>query len=143
MTPPEIKEIRPPEAWELLNSNAASILIDCRSTMEFNYVGHPVQALHVPWSEPPGWQVNMNFAEAVRELLEEQPLVDGAMQEERPILVICRSGVRSLDAGKVLAANGFRNVYNVMEGFEGPLDEERHRSNIGGWRYHGLPWVQS
>jgi hypothetical protein len=42
----------------------------------------------------------------------------------------------------VLIENGFVDVYNVDEGFEGELDEEHHRSTQGGWRYHGLPWEQ-
>ena len=38
---------------------------------------------------------------------------------------------------------GFSNVINVVEGFEGPLDENYHRGKLGGWRFFGLPWQQS
>ena len=59
-----------------------------------------------------------------------------------PVVLICRSGVRSLEAGKVLVEAGVKDVYNVAEGFEGQLDDKHHRSTQGGWRFHGLPWEQ-
>ena len=62
--------------------------------------------------------------------------------DDAPVLLICRSGKRSLEAGKLLMNNGFTGVYNVAEGFEGELDEQHQRSTRGGWRYHGLPWEQ-
>ena len=30
----------------------------------------------------------------------------------------------------------------LLEGFEGELDENHHRSTLGGWRFRGLPWEQ-
>ncbi len=61
----------------------------------------------------------------------------------RPVLLICRSGKRSVDAGLVLEAAGFTQVINVTEGFEGPLDDNFHRGTQAGWRFRGLPWQQS
>jgi len=61
----------------------------------------------------------------------------------RPVLLICRSGHRSMFAGEALEAAGFSAVINVLEGFEGPLDEQYHRGTLGGWRWRGLPWQQS
>ena len=29
-----------------------------------------------------------------------------------------------------------------VDGFEGPLDEERHRGCVEGWKAEGLPWAQ-
>jgi rhodanese-related sulfurtransferase len=59
------------------------------------------------------------------------------------VLLICRSGVRSREAGEALEAAGFATVINVSEGFEGALDEHHHRGTLGGWRFHGLPWHQN
>ena len=59
-----------------------------------------------------------------------------------PVLLICRSGKRSLEAGMTLIKEGFCDVYNVAEGFEGELDEHHHRGTLGGWRSAGLPWEQ-
>jgi rhodanese-related sulfurtransferase len=61
---------------------------------------------------------------------------------DAPVVLVCRSGKRSLEAGKLLLHNGFLDVYNINEGFEGELDETHHRSTLGGWRFHGLPWEQ-
>jgi hypothetical protein len=36
----------------------------------------------------------------------------------------------------------FANAFNVLEGFEGDIDIERRRGRVGGWRFHGLPWIQ-
>jgi rhodanese-related sulfurtransferase len=58
------------------------------------------------------------------------------------VILICRSGKRSLEAGKALLTAGVSNVFHVDEGFEGDLDEHHHRSTVGGWRFRGLPWEQ-
>ena len=65
-----------------------------------------------------------------------------AGRKDRPIILICRSGKRSVDAGAELEKHGFTTVSNVLEGFEGELDTEHHRGTVGGWRKHGLPWRQ-
>jgi rhodanese-related sulfurtransferase len=65
-----------------------------------------------------------------------------AGRRNRPIVLICRSGKRTLDAGAELEGHGFTDVANVLEGFEGELDGEHHRGTIGGWRMRGLPWRQ-
>ncbi len=136
MSSHSIGEVTPPQAWELLQSNPDAILLDVRSSMEFQYVGHPVGAVHVPLMEPPAWQADPEFVARVRERL-------GGGAEQRPILALCRSGKRSEAAALALAADGFSEVYNIIEGFEGDLDEQRQRNNRNGWRFHGLPWEQS
>jgi rhodanese-related sulfurtransferase len=60
----------------------------------------------------------------------------------RPILLLCRSGQRSVDAGHALEAAGFNRVINVLHGFEGDLNAEFHRSSVNGWRFDQLPWEQ-
>jgi rhodanese-related sulfurtransferase len=61
---------------------------------------------------------------------------------DRPVLLICRSGQRSLEAAHALDQHGFGDVINVVHGFEGDLDPDFHRSTLNGWRYEGLPWEQ-
>ena len=58
------------------------------------------------------------------------------------LFFICRSGGRSLTAAKAMAAMGYCACHNVAGGFEGPLDDERHRGTAGGWQAAGLPWLQ-
>jgi rhodanese-related sulfurtransferase len=60
----------------------------------------------------------------------------------RPIVLICRSGNRSQEAGEALERAGFTKVYNVANGFEGEMNEHHQRNSIAGWRFDGLPWEQ-
>ena len=133
-----ISRIDPIEAQSILIRNPDARLIDVRSKVEFDYVGHPIHALHVPWKEFPDWNENPNFITTLNALLEDDgnPVKDGAL------LMICRSGARSLKAAEALLDAGYTCVYNVEEGFEGDKDKHQHRGNINGWRFHGLPWEQ-
>lgn len=125
--------LNPKETFEYLAAHPEALLIDCRSEIEFFYVGHSVGAIHVAWHEAPDWEVNPDFA---REVLRESG------DRERPILLICRSGKRTLDAARALEHDGFTKVINVLFGFEGELDEKFQRGKLNGWRHDGLPWEQ-
>ncbi|MBK1641755.1 sulfurtransferase [Chromatium okenii] len=130
--------LTPQAAWALLKTNPQAILVDIRSAMEFLFVGHPQGAVHVAWIDEPDWDINPNFVTEIRQLL----LGGAATNAEVPVILICRSGKRSLDAGAALRRAGLTAVYHVDEGFEGERDEYHHRSTVGGWRFHGLPWEQ-
>ncbi len=134
-----IGRVTPPQASKILEQEPQAILVDVRSKVEFDYVGHPLNAVHVPWKEFPDWNVNESFVDAVRTALRDH----GGDDPSRPILAICRSGARSLSAAKALAAAGYERLYNVEEGFEGDKDPHAHRGTINGWRFHGLPWEQT
>ena len=58
------------------------------------------------------------------------------------ILFLCRSGKRSAAAAEAIAKAGYSGAFNVLEGFEGELNDESQRGSLGGWRFHSLPWVQ-
>jgi rhodanese-related sulfurtransferase len=137
----ELKHLTPQQARTLIEQNPRSLLVDVRSNMEFLFVGHPKGAVHIPWIDEPDWDVNPNFVRQIRELT-----LGGIICDEgdgcAPIILICRSGKRSVEAGQALLTAGFREVYNILDGFEGELDENHHRSSLGGWRYEGLPWEQ-
>lgn len=137
-----IKEITPLEAWKILQTDPSSTLLDVRSTMEFEYVGHPLDALHIPWKEAPDWQVTPDFVDKVRTSLQKKHGLTRSV-EELAVLAICRSGARSLSAVELLEREGFKQLYNVIEGFEGDRDTNNHRNTINGWRFHELPWQQS
>ena len=135
-----VQSLTPQQAWETLQDNPVALLIDVRSSMEFLFVGHPVGAANIAWIDEPDWEINPNFAAQIRDFVADKR--PGQVPEQVQLLLICRSGVRSLDAGNVLIDAGFTQIYNVLEGFEGGLDEHKHRGTVGGWRYHGLPWEQ-
>lgn len=137
----DVIEISPLEAWEMLQKESRSTLIDVRSEMEYLFVGHPPSAVNIPWIEEPEWKINPHFVRDVRKLVL-GGIIEYSGHNAVPILLICRSGNRSEEAGNLLVDEGFRHVYNVQHGFEGELDEQHHRSTLSGWRYDGLPWQQ-
>lgn len=128
-----MKHLKPREAFDFLHQHPQAVLIDCRSEMEYLFVGHPAGAHHVAWNEAPDWEVNPHFVGQVKKVA----------SMNRPIVLICRSGQRSTAAGEELEKAGFTEIYNVVDGFEGPLDEGHHRGTVGGWRKEGLPWEQT
>ena len=136
-----IKSLTAQQAWQMLQDDPRALLVDIRSTMEYLFVGHPTGAVHVAWIDEPDWVVNPHFQTEIRKLL-----LGGALCTEdapcAPVILICRSGKRSLEAGKALTQDGVRNVFHIDEGFEGDLDEQHHRGARGGWRFRGLPWEQ-
>ncbi|MCG2633886.1 MAG: rhodanese-like domain-containing protein [Gammaproteobacteria bacterium] len=137
----KLSALSPAEAWGLLQAQPEAVLVDIRSTMEYLFVGHPVGALHLPWIEAPDWNPNPDFAAQVKRILlgglPHPPSGAGV-----PVILICRSGRRSQEAGHRLLESGLEQVYYVRGGFEGDLDEQRHRSVINGWRHANLPWEQ-
>jgi len=128
-----MKHMKPIEAHQFLHQHPDAVLVDCRSEMEFLFVGHPTGAHHVAWNDGPDWNINPHFVGQVRKIA----------SMNRPVVLICRSGQRSVDAGVALEQSGFTDVINVLEGFEGPLDEQHQRSRVSGWRKDGLPWEQT
>lgn len=136
----DLPEIDPNEAEKRRQGDGRTVIIDVRSQVEYEFVGHPIGAVHIPWKEFPNWEENTDFCMAVDSALSRETSDDIL---STPLLMLCRSGARSLAAGKKLAEYGYTDVTNIAEGFEGDKDKSNHRSNLNGWRYHGLPWEQS
>lgn len=128
-----IENLNPQQTWNLWQENNAAVLIDVRTKMEHVFVGHPPGAIHIAWKEAPDWQLNTDFVAEV----EKQQL-----DKTAPVLLLCRSGQRSLEAAMALQVAGFTHLVNIVDGFEGPLDQQQHRGQLAGWRYDGLPWRQ-
>ncbi len=136
-----VKTISAKQAHEIIEENPKALLIDVRSHMEFLFIGHPTGAINIAWIDEPDWIINPRFVAEVRQtILGGMSHIDKV--ESAPLLLICRSGKRSLEAGELLINNGFHNIYNIDEGFEGELNDEHKRSSLAGWRYDGLPWEQ-
>lgn len=123
--------LTPSEAFALVEAGAAH-LVDVRSTLEWEYVGHPPQATLIEWKRIPGGELNTGFIKQLSHL--------GTREEN--YLFMCRSGARSHAAAVAAAQHGYPSAFNVLEGFEGDLDEHKQRGNRGGWRHAGLPWEQ-
>jgi len=136
-----VQHLDPTEAYALIQREPSAAFIDVRSDMEYLFIGHPVGAVNIPWIDEPDFVINPNFEREVRKLILGGVIASSA-HDSVPVVLICRSGNRSEEAGNLLIEHGFKHVFNVRHGFEGELDEEHHRSTISGWRHDGLPWEQ-
>ena len=124
------------DTWVFLKENPEARLIDIRSSMEFLFIGHPTDSIHIAWMEDPDWEINPNFIKEINQIQK------ASTNNNCPIIMICRSGNRSEKAGIQLLEAGLRNIYHVTDGFEGDRDDNNHRGTLNGWRFHELPWEQ-
>jgi rhodanese-related sulfurtransferase len=129
-----MKHLEPKAAWKYLQAHPDALFVDVRMEIEHLYVGHPPGVVHIPWYEYPEMQVD---PERFARLVERE-----ARDKSRPIVLLCRSGRRTIPAAQALEAAGFDEVVNVVHGFEGELDEHFQRGRLNGWRFDGLPWQQ-
>jgi len=122
--------LMPAEAHALMQAGAK--LVDVRTKPELLYVGRVPGSLTVEWQTYPGGQQNPGFLQQLAQVA----------QPEDTLMFLCRSGARSHAAAATATQAGWRESYNVLEGFEGDKDASEHRNTVGGWRKAGLPWVQ-
>jgi rhodanese-related sulfurtransferase len=132
------------EAWEMLKSDPKAQLVDVRTMAEWNFVGVPDtgalgRELHcVEWQTFPSGMPNPDFVAQAS-----AALADAGAGKQTPLLFLCRSGGRSRAAAMAMTQAGFEKAFNVAGGFEGDLDETRHRGHNNGWKAQDLPWKQS
>jgi len=107
-----------------------AVLVDVRTDAEREWVGFVPGAVAVAWKQWPGMAMNTHFDADIQ-----------AAAGGKKVLLLCRSGVRSVAAAKRATELGL-TAYNILEGFEGDPDGDAHRGNKGGWRLAGLPWRQ-
>ncbi len=121
-------------------------VIDVRTPEEFAFVGHPEMVWNIPLAFVKyqkkagifeyGAKMNPDFVSLIQEVV----------KPTDTLLVMCRSGGRSAMAGDKLAAAGFKNVYNIIDGMEGDKVKDPESVFDGkrlknGWKNAGLPWV--
>lgn len=120
------------QAFELLRSVPDAQLIDVRRDDERVALGAPSleevgkRVIHAVWPASPDLSLDDFIATAEREL------EDAGAHHDSPVLIVCRSGVRSRAAGEALAARGWTRCLNVAGGFSG-------RPDLAGWSDRGLP----
>ena len=115
---------------DFLNDNSNSVVLDVRTEEEWSNVGKPdaeslnSKTLFISILVGPDRQKNENFV---------QEFLDKKVSKKDHILIICRSGVRSMAAAKLLEQQGYKNLINISDGFEGnPATGE-------GWKKSSLP----
>ena len=138
-----IADVAVGETWQRLEADPKAVLIDVRTKAEWAFVGVPDltalgrRVVMLEWQSFPDSRVDAQFTDR----LAAQLAASGASKDDA-LYFICRSGGRSRMAAEAMAEVGFRHCTNVADGFEGPLDDTRHRGRIAGWKAAGLPWVQ-
>ncbi|MCG6882583.1 MAG: rhodanese-like domain-containing protein [Silicimonas sp.] len=143
---PLVGEVVPDEAWRILSAEKSARLIDVRTFAEWQFVGVAdigalgQKPLFIEWSSFPSMSRNPAFEAEVEEAV--------GTDDPGPLLFICRSGARSLQAAMAVAGHySGKGVavrcLNVAEGFEGDLDASGHRGDHNGWKARGLAWRQS
>ena len=136
-------DITPEAAWALLTENPEAVLVDVRTSAEWKWVGVPDltelgrDVVYIEWVRSNG-ERNEQFLEELAAAGVTGPS-DG---DSRPVVFLCRSGNRSIGSAELATEAGITPSYNVLDGFEGNLDENKHRGGVG-WRAIGLPWRQS
>lgn len=140
------------ETHKLVSSESNELLfIDVRTPAEIEFVGAPKSIdANIPYmlNDFTEWDAkkkrfkkvpNSNFT-----VLIEDALTAKGLRKNDKIVLMCRSGSRSAKAANLLYQAGYKNVYSVIEGFEG--DKSKVASNkgqrvINGWKNSNLPWT--
>ena len=123
-------DVPPVLAWEWVQTGVA-VLVDVRTDAEREWVGYVPGSIAVAWKQWPGMAMNAAF----------DTQVCAAVPVGMRVVLLCRSGVRSVAAARRAAELGLQ-AYNSLEGFEGDADGNGQRGRRGGWRFHDLPWRQ-
>ena len=124
-----IKELRTKDIKDFINQNPNSVLVDVRTSQEWENIGKPngnkisLDTYFLSIKNING-EINENFLEEFENL---------KIDKETEILVICKSGARSLLVSNLLNNQDYQCI-NIIDGFEG--NEEGR-----GWKNEGLPII--
>ncbi len=124
-------DVSAPLAWQWVQAGEA-VLVDVRTDAEREWVGFVPGAVPLAWKQWPGMALNPAFDEQIC----------AAAAGDKKLVLMCRSGVRSIAAAKRATELGLE-AYNILGGFEGDPDAQAQRGKLGGWRHLGLPWRQN
>lgn len=143
---PQGKYLTAMETWMLLKRSGSSVVIvDVRPQEERAAVGYPPMSVSIPAQvlvQAPG---SGGFAARMVNNPHFVRLMQQRFKPKDSIVLMCRSGNRSAAAARRLAAVGFVNVYNMVDGFEGDIETSPGSPGYGtrsknGWRNAKLPW---
>jgi rhodanese-related sulfurtransferase len=134
-----VENVAPRQAWEALEADPAARLVDVRTDVEWHFIGVPdlheagKELVLIPWQVFPTMQVNSNFLDQLR---------NAGLGPEHHLYFLCRTGGRSAAAAAAAEGAGYPHAYNIVGGFEGPVDSAGHRGTTAGWKAEDLPWRQ-
>ena len=150
------KNVTPRQAYDMMQKDKSIYVIDVRTPWEFQFVGHIKGAYNIPYNfvstkfTPKGqtyiyngqakiakksryqWVKNPDFLYYVGKLVKND--------KNAKMIIYCRSSHRSPVAADELVKAGYKNVYNMLEGFEGGFGKTPYRRLTDGWQHAGLPY---
>ncbi len=111
---PHVNEIFPWDLSEQMETGVEMLILDVREPYEFD-------AMHI--------EDSLNVARGVLETAiewdYEETIPDLVRARDDYVVVVCRSGNRSLLAARTMALMGFKNVVNLKTGLRGWSDYEQ------------------
>ena len=141
------KYVTSKEAYDMWKNAPKKVkILDVRTLDEYIYIGHASMAYNIPaflqtdqWDDEKqhfSYKLNSDFTTQVKEVF----------QSDDTVLVTCRSGGRSALAVNFMAKLGYKNVYNITDGFEGDTINDPESLYHGkrlknGWKNASVPWT--
>jgi rhodanese-related sulfurtransferase len=116
-----VREIMPWDLVDRLKENPGLLILDVREPAEFDYL-HIRGSVNVP----------RGILESACEWDHEETLPELVEARDREVVVVCRSGHRSLLSAWSLQVLGFRNVVSLKTGLRGWNDYEEELVNASG-----------
>jgi rhodanese-related sulfurtransferase len=110
----DVREIMPWDLEERLEANPGLLIVDVREPYEY-------EAMHIPGSI----NVPRGIMESACEWDYEETVPELAEARQREVVVVCRSGYRSLLAANSLQVLGYENVCSLQTGLRGWKDYDQ------------------
>jgi rhodanese-related sulfurtransferase len=117
----DVREIMPWDMEERLRENSGLLILDVREPYEFDAM-HIAGSLNVPrgiLESACEWEYEETDPELVR-------------AREREVVVVCRSGHRSILAAHSMQVLGYKNVVSLQTGLRGWKDYEQALEDVQG-----------
>ena len=135
------------EAYEKWKANPEKVkILDVRTPEEYMYIGHAEMAWNIPiFLQTYNWDAEKKHYSMIPNP-ESMEQIKATFKPDDIILITCRSGGRSAMAVNQLASLGYKNVYNITDGFEGdkvndPASVYNGQRMVNGWKNSGAPWT--
>jgi rhodanese-related sulfurtransferase len=110
----DVREIMPWDLGAYLQAHRDTLIVDVREPYEF-------EAMHIPGSI----NVPRGILESACEWEYEETVPALVQARERDVVVVCRSGYRSVLAAHSMQVLGYRNVASLKTGLRGWKDYEQ------------------
>jgi len=135
-------------AYKMYKENPDKVIfVDLRTPEEFQTIGHVPWAYNIPyklfthkWNPVKHAFMKRKNPRFLKDFMRKFP------DKNKIYIIMCRSGHRSAHAIPELVKAGYKNIYQMWEGFEGLKVPYKFAPSFGkryldGWRNKGLPWT--